>query len=184
MSEFAAFAIRGSSAEKLYADPVRCAAYIENLRKKNAKPFQLPPFPYRAKTEIRTEDGVEVLLFNRGRTGAGLLPVPQRDRPAAALADDPALPMAGREHGHALCAEDRQGGPQPAIRHFENRRAKLGRDARRSRLPRQPHLQGFDESTPMTVYFCICKTCSPTTTSSKINTKRPERSLTTANMGA
>ena len=67
MSAFASFAIRASGAKKRYADPVRRAAYVENLRKKNAKPFRLPPFPYRAKTETRTENGVEVLYFNRGR---------------------------------------------------------------------------------------------------------------------
>ena len=67
MSAFAAFAIRASGAKKRYADPARRAAYIENLRKKNTKPFRLPPFPYRAKTEMRTENGVEVLYFNRGR---------------------------------------------------------------------------------------------------------------------
>ena len=67
MSAFAAFAIRASGAKKRYADPVRRAAYIENLRKKNQQPFRLPPFPYRARTETRTENGVEVLYFNRGR---------------------------------------------------------------------------------------------------------------------
>ena len=67
MSAFAAFAIRASGAKKRYADPVRRAAYIENLRKKNQKSFRLPPFLYRAKTETERADGVEVLYFNRGR---------------------------------------------------------------------------------------------------------------------
>ncbi len=66
MSSFAAFAIRASGAKKRYADPVRRTAYIEKLRKKSEQPFHLPPFPFRAETETRRENGVEVLYFNRG----------------------------------------------------------------------------------------------------------------------
>lgn len=66
MSAFAAFAIRASGKKKMYADPVKRAAYFEKLRVKNEKPFHLPPYLYRSGIEKQTADGVEMFVFNKG----------------------------------------------------------------------------------------------------------------------
>ena len=66
MSKFAAVVIRASGAKRRYADPVKRKKYIENLSIKNAKPFRLPPYPYRSKPEKTVIDGVETILFNKG----------------------------------------------------------------------------------------------------------------------
>ena len=67
MSKFSAFVIRLSGRKKLYADPVKCDRYIENLRVKNAKPFKIPPYLYRSKVIKETVNGVETVRFNKGR---------------------------------------------------------------------------------------------------------------------
>ena len=65
MSAFAAFAIRASGRKKLYADPAKCAAYIDKLTVKNAKPFRVPPYCYRSKVEKLQAGGVTLLTFHR-----------------------------------------------------------------------------------------------------------------------
>ncbi|MBQ3903674.1 MAG: alpha/beta hydrolase [Eubacterium sp.] len=66
MSKFSAFAIRSSGRKRLYANPVKRGKYVEKLNVKNAKPFKLPPFPYRSKPVKETFEGVETVIFNKG----------------------------------------------------------------------------------------------------------------------
>ena len=67
MSAFAEFAIRSSGKKRMYANPLRRAKYIAKLGVKNDKPFKLPPFPYRSKTEKTEVDGTELIVFNNGK---------------------------------------------------------------------------------------------------------------------
>lgn len=67
MSKFASFAIRSSGRKREYADYLKRKKYIEKRRRLNAKPFKLPPFPYRAKTTTEKFEGIELISFNKGR---------------------------------------------------------------------------------------------------------------------
>ena len=66
MSSFAAFAIRASGTKKTYANPAKREKYIQKLRVKNARPFNLPPYLYRSNPEQVEVDGVEVVYFGSG----------------------------------------------------------------------------------------------------------------------
>lgn len=66
MSAFAAFVIRASGTKRKYADPVKREKYVEGLKRKNSKPFRLPPYFYRSKPEKQLIDGVETIIFGAG----------------------------------------------------------------------------------------------------------------------
>lgn len=67
MSKFAAFAIKSSGRKRTYENPVKREKYIEMRRVKNAKAFNLPPFPFRSKAVKENADGTELITFNKGR---------------------------------------------------------------------------------------------------------------------
>ncbi len=67
MSKFAAFAIKSSGRKRLYANPEKRQKYIDNLVKKNEKPFILPPYAYKSKVKTEKHSSVELVTFNKGR---------------------------------------------------------------------------------------------------------------------
>lgn len=67
MSAFAAFAIKSAGYKKKVANPVKREKYIEKLRAKNEKPFNIIPFPYKSKPEKTVKNGTELITFNKGK---------------------------------------------------------------------------------------------------------------------